>query len=172
MWGNVFTIRFFSKYNIHIASIIKFVFNNSRVHMSGSRACDIPGFSPRRPGFDSRAVDLWFLWTKWHWDQLFSECFGASRQLSFLRCLSLRLAIPCCVCSISTVQFVPSKATRVYIFYYYVNPFTPELNPAAQRCLTRYFTADFASWTQHFVNICVKNQQIHQLFIQFINYVW
>jgi hypothetical protein len=23
-----------------------------------------------------------------------------------------------------------------------------------------------------FVNICVKNQQIHQLFIQFINYVW
>jgi hypothetical protein len=26
--------------------------------------------------------------------------------------------------------------------------------------------------TVHFVNICVKNQQIHQLFIQFINYVW
>jgi hypothetical protein len=24
----------------------------------------------------------------------------------------------------------------------------------------------------YFVNICVKNQQIHQLFIQFINYVW
>jgi hypothetical protein len=24
----------------------------------------------------------------------------------------------------------------------------------------------------HFVNICAKNQQIHQLFIQFINYVW
>jgi hypothetical protein len=24
----------------------------------------------------------------------------------------------------------------------------------------------------HFVNICVKNHQIHQLFIQFINYVW
>jgi hypothetical protein len=24
----------------------------------------------------------------------------------------------------------------------------------------------------HFVNICVKNQQIHQLYIQFINYVW
>jgi hypothetical protein len=23
-----------------------------------------------------------------------------------------------------------------------------------------------------FVNICVKNQQIHQLFIQFIYYVW
>jgi hypothetical protein len=24
----------------------------------------------------------------------------------------------------------------------------------------------------HFFNICVKTQQIHQLFIQFINYVW
>jgi hypothetical protein len=34
------------------------------------------------------------------------------------------------------------------------------------------FTGDFASWTVHFVNICVENQQIHQLFIQFINYVW
>jgi hypothetical protein len=25
------------------------------------------------------------------------------------------------------------------------NPLTPELNPSAQRCLTRYFTGDFAS---------------------------
>jgi hypothetical protein len=30
---------------------------------------------------------------------------------------------------------------------------------------TRFFTGDFASWTVHFFNICVKNQQIHQLFI-------
>jgi hypothetical protein len=29
----------------------------------------------------------------------------------------------------------------------------------------------FATWTVHFVNICVKNQQMHQLFIKFINYV-
>jgi hypothetical protein len=48
----------------------------------------------------------------------------------------------------------------------------PELNPSVQRCLTRFFTGDFASLTVHFMNICVKNQQIHQLFIQFINYVW
>jgi hypothetical protein len=34
------------------------------------------------------------------------------------------------------------------------------------------FTGDFASWSVHIVNICVKNQQIQQLFIQFINYVW
>jgi hypothetical protein len=31
------------------------------------------------------------------------------------------------------------------------------------------FTKDFASWTVHFFNICTKKQQIHQLFIQFIN---
>jgi hypothetical protein len=24
----------------------------------------------------------------------------------------------------------------------------------------------------HFINICMKNQQMQQLFIQFINYVW
>jgi hypothetical protein len=33
------------------------------------------------------------------------------------------------------------------------------------------FAGDFASWTVHF-NICVKNQQMQQLYIQFINYVW
>jgi hypothetical protein len=53
-----------------------------------------------------------------------------------------------------------------------VNPLTPELNPSAQRCLTRFFTGDFVSLTVHFVNICVKHQQLHQLFILFINYVW
>jgi hypothetical protein len=54
----------------------------------------------------------------------------------------------------------------------HINPLTPELNPSSQRCLTRFFTGDFASCTVHFVNICAKNQQIQQLFIQFINYVW
>jgi hypothetical protein len=52
-----------------------------------------------------------------------------------------------------------------------INPLTPELNPSAQRCLTIFFTGDFASLTLHFVNICVKNQQMQQLFIQFIKYV-
>jgi hypothetical protein len=41
-----------------------------------------------------------------------------------------------------------------------------------QHCLTRFFTGDFDSWTMHFINTCVKDQQIHQLFIQFISYVW
>jgi hypothetical protein len=26
-----------------------------------------------------------------------------------------------------------------------INPLTPELNPSAQRCLTRFFTGDYAS---------------------------
>jgi hypothetical protein len=34
------------------------------------------------------------------------------------------------------------------------------------------FTGDFSSLTVHFVNTSVKNQQMQQLFIQFINYVW
>jgi hypothetical protein len=53
---------------------------------------------------------------------------------------------------------------------YSLNPLTPELYPSAQRCLTKFFTVDFPSLTVHFV-MCVKNEQIHQLFIQFINCV-
>jgi hypothetical protein len=58
------------------------------------------------------------------------------------------------------------------LMHIHINPLMPELNPSAQRCLTRYFTRDFASWIVHFVNICVKKQQMQQLFIQFINYVF
>jgi hypothetical protein len=47
-------------------------------------------------------------------------------------------------------------------------PITPELNPSAQRCMTRLFTGELASWAVHFVNIYVKNQQIHQLFLRFL----
>jgi hypothetical protein len=39
------------------------------------------------------------------------------------------------------------------------NPLTPELNPSAQRCLTRFFTSAFAHRTLHFVNICVKTNK-------------
>jgi hypothetical protein len=46
------------------------------------------------------------------------------------------------------------------------------VHPSAQHCLTRFFTEDFASSTVHFVNICMKNQQIHHLLVQFTNYVW
>jgi hypothetical protein len=47
-----------------------------------------------------------------------------------------------------------------------------ELNPCAQGSLQKFFTSDFVSWTMHFVNTCVKNQQMQQLFIQFITYLW
>jgi hypothetical protein len=64
--------------------------------------------------------------------------------------------------------YVLASGDKVNLF----NPLTLELNPSAQHCMTRFFTEDFASWTVHFVNIYVKNQQILQLIIQFINYVW
>jgi hypothetical protein len=55
----------------------------------------------------------------------------------------------------------------------HINPLTLELNPSVQMLADAiFFTGDFASWTMHFVKICMKNQQIHQLFIQFTNYVW
>jgi hypothetical protein len=38
-----------------------------------------------------------------------------------------------------------SKTTRLRMPNASFNPLTPELNPFAQRCLTRFFTADFAS---------------------------
>jgi hypothetical protein len=53
----------------------------------------------------------------------------------------------------------------------YINPLTLELSPSAQRCLARFFTGNFASSTVNFVNICVKNQQMQQSSVQFINYV-
>jgi hypothetical protein len=59
-----------------------------------------------------------------------------------------------------------NRSKRWYILL--INPLTPELNPSVQRCLTRFFY-----WgTMHLINICVKTQQMHQLFIQLINYVW
>jgi hypothetical protein len=66
------------------------------------------------------------------------------------------------------MSVIPNMKRVSYLF----NPLTPELNPSAQRCLTRFFTGNFASWGVHFFSICVKNQQMQQLFIQFINYVW
>jgi hypothetical protein len=67
--------------------------------------------------------------------------------------------------------FLPLRPIR-FPDHLTVNPLTPELNPSAQRCLTKFFTGDFSSWTVNFVNICVKNQHMHQLFIWFINYAW
>jgi hypothetical protein len=43
------------------------------------------------------------------------------------------------------------------------NPLTPEINHSAQRCLTRFLLQILL--LVHFVNICVKNQQMQQLCI-------
>jgi hypothetical protein len=82
-------------------------------------------------------------------------------------------------CDLTFAEWLQDQETRIILLtrnqsrlgkqYRNINPLTPELNPSVQRCLTRFFTGDFASRTVHFVNICVKNQQIQQLFIQFIN---
>jgi hypothetical protein len=66
----------------------------------------------------------------------------------------------------------PLSSENFYLFPSFSNPLTPKLNPSAQRCLKKIFTGDFVSFTVNFVNICVKNQQIHELFMQLINHVW
>jgi hypothetical protein len=52
------------------------------------------------------------------------------------------------------------------------NPLTLELNPSVQRCLTRLLLGILLLEPCISLILCVKNQQIQQLFIQFINYVW
>jgi hypothetical protein len=67
-------------------------------------------------------------------------------------------------------------STRMWgelIFVYWFNPLTPELNPSAQRCLTRFFTVNFASLEPCISFIYAwKTNRYTKLFIQFINYVW
>jgi hypothetical protein len=54
-----------------------------------------------------------------------------------------------------------------------INSLTPKLNPSAQPCLTRFLLGILLlDPCISLICICVKNQQIQQLFIQFINYVW
>jgi hypothetical protein len=77
------------------------------------------------------------------------------------------IAITHCVTAQKSAVFVYFTAEVCnHLWIWLFNPLTPELNPSAQRCLMRFFTGDFASWTVHFVNICVKTQQIHQVSIQ------
>jgi hypothetical protein len=75
----------------------------------------------------------------------------------------------CCIDVLSSTSFPVSDTLEVRTG---INPLTPKVNPSAQRFLTKFFTGNFAYWTLLFIHMCVKNQQIHQLFIQFINYVW
>jgi hypothetical protein len=52
-----------------------------------------------------------------------------------------------------------------------INPLAPELNPSAQRCLTIFLLGILL--LESFISlICMKNQQMQQLFVQFNNCVW
>jgi hypothetical protein len=53
-----------------------------------------------------------------------------------------------------------------------INPLTQELNPSTRRCLTTFFTGDLAFEPCISLIYAWKNQQIHQLLFQFINYAW
>jgi hypothetical protein len=99
----------------------------------------------------------------------FLHC-GTPKFVSGFPILHTKHNVKLCVCVFVCV------CARAYVYEKihccHINPLTPELHPSVQRCLTRFFTGEFVSWTVHFVNICAKIQQIQQLFIQFINYVW
>jgi hypothetical protein len=71
-----------------------------------------------------------------------------------------------CFCFFSLMWTRPLYSNPKGFCAWDLNPLTPELIPSSQRSLTRFFTEDFASWTVHFVNICVKNQQMQQLFMR------
>jgi hypothetical protein len=42
-------------------------------------------------------------------------------------------------------SFYTERCSEFAAWFPGINPLTPELNPTAQRCLTRIFTGDFAS---------------------------
>jgi hypothetical protein len=75
----------------------------------------------------------------------------------------------------STVcNFLTLRVENAIILNYRIisQPFNVGIKSLHATLADETFYWDFSSWTVHFVNICVKNQQMHQLFIQFINYVW
>jgi hypothetical protein len=59
------------------------------------------------------------------------------------------IQIYCIIFEIISDREVKVKTTEQMLlngrFTQVLNPLTPELNPSAQRCLTRFFTGDFAS---------------------------
>jgi hypothetical protein len=68
---------------------------------------------------------------------------------------ALRLATVLCL----HIPYINHMNTnKCTIVLWYLNFLTPELNPSPQRYLTRFFTGNFASWTVHFFNVCVKNE--------------
>jgi hypothetical protein len=72
------------------------------------------------------------------------SCF----MLTFVRCVPL-LGICETECASPTALIAAAVYSGARQYNCHINPLTPELNPSAQRYLTRFFTGDFASWTVH-----------------------
>jgi hypothetical protein len=75
--------------------------------------------------------------------------------------LTTRRIYKSCVKGLNSKKMSWSVPQLFLIILCIINPLTPELNPSAQRCLTRFFTVDFASWSVNIVSVWVKKQQIH-----------
>jgi hypothetical protein len=131
------------------------------LHKSGG-----PGSLPGQSMWDVR-------WTKCNWN-IFYKYLGFIRLSPPFRLLftilSFTLGTEKGAHDRQQFREVQSHTTRFvkYIFCikwetkqaeWHINHLTPELNLSAQRCLTRFFTGDFASWTVHFVHIRVKTNK-------------
>jgi hypothetical protein len=54
---------------------------------------------------------------------------------------------------------IPNREIKFATYFVItINPLMPELNPSAQRCLTRCFIGDFASSILHFVNTYMREK--------------
>jgi len=70
---------FTARYELNIQTQVRFVLVLSAVRL-------VPGFSPRRPGFDPRSVHIRFVVDKVAVGQVFCEYFGLSLSVYFQLC--------------------------------------------------------------------------------------
>jgi hypothetical protein len=94
--------------------------------------------------FQTTVTKKWPVWTRVH----VLTRFANKRPTNTIRTQQINYIFKHWSYNVST-RFSSSRHTY---------PLTPKLNPSAQRCLTRFLTGVFASWTVNFANICVKNQ--------------
>jgi hypothetical protein len=70
----------------------------------------------------------------------FSKFLTPSCTLKRIR----HILFPCYYRSVPHWPFIRQTVTLILAYPMYINPLTPELDPSAQRSLTRFFTGDFA----------------------------